>query len=68
MRSEGIISFRIFDRWGAQLFESYDASQGWDGTYKGKLMEIGVYMYFIEYPCPVDGSIQIKRGNITIIR
>ncbi len=68
MRSEGIISFRVFDRWGAQLFESDNANLGWDGTYQGKMMDIGVYMYFIEYPCPVDGSIQIKRGNVTIIR
>ncbi len=68
MSQEGIVSFRIFDRWGAQMFESNDANIGWDGTFKGRPVDVGVYLYYIEYVCPLDGSIQIKRGNVTLIR
>ncbi|MFT5385026.1 MAG: gliding motility-associated-like protein, partial [Saprospiraceae bacterium] len=64
----GIVSFRIFDRWGAQIYESNDSNESWDGTYRGKLMDVGVYLYFIEYICPIDGSTQIKKGNVTMIR
>ena len=68
MVQEGIVSFRIFDRWGAQMYESNDANEGWDGTYRGKLLDVGVYLYYIEFVCPIDGSIQIKRGNVTLVR
>ena len=26
------LTFRIFDRWGELLFETYDQNIGWDGT------------------------------------
>ncbi len=68
MKEEGIVSFRIFDRWGAQMYESNDATEGWDGTYRGKLMDVGVYLYYLEFVCPIDGSIKIKKGNVTLVR
>ncbi|MCB0402773.1 MAG: PKD domain-containing protein [Flavobacteriales bacterium] len=37
----------IFDRWGEQLYETHDLEQGWDGTYQGKPVPIGVYVYRI---------------------
>jgi gliding motility-associated-like protein len=64
----GIVSFRIFDRWGAQVYESNDPNEGWDGTYRGKLLDVGVYLYYIEFICPIDGSTQIKKGNVTLVR
>jgi gliding motility-associated-like protein len=36
---------RVYDRWGQVLYETHDLNDGWDGTYKGKLAEIGVYVY-----------------------
>lgn len=35
----------IFDRWGENLFFSEDMEYGWDGTYKGKQVESGMYIY-----------------------
>lgn len=41
---------RIFDRWGQQIFESYDIEEGWDGTFKGKkIQETGLYTYTIYF-------------------
>lgn len=34
---------RIYNRWGELLFESNDPAIGWDGTYKGKEQENGMY-------------------------
>ncbi len=68
MVQEGIVAFKIYDRWGAQVFQANDANDSWDGTYKGQLLDNGVYLFYIEYVCPIDGSIQIKKGNVTLVR
>src|SRR6185295_2220503 len=38
VKGEGIKNFvmRVYDRWGEVIFESENAKQQWDGTYKGK--------------------------------
>lgn len=44
---EGLKSYEmwIFDRWGENLFYSADTEYGWDGTYKGRPVESGRYIY-----------------------
>ena len=40
----------MFNRWGEMVFESYDATYGWDGTYGDMgLVEDGVYVWRIEF-------------------
>lgn len=43
----GIASYRmqIFDRWGELIFETNDAQEYWDGTYKGRIASTGTYVY-----------------------
>jgi gliding motility-associated-like protein len=46
-----VYSFRIYNRWGAKLFDSSDPAIGWDGTY-GKNKErcnTGVYVYTLRF-------------------
>jgi gliding motility-associated-like protein len=38
-------NMKIIDRWGMLLFESNEEEFHWDGTYKGKQVEMGVYAY-----------------------
>lgn len=40
-------TLRIYNRFGQQLFNTEDPDLGWDGTYKGKECELGVYTYKI---------------------
>ncbi len=61
-------NLRIFDRWGALVFESPDASEWWDGTTNGRQSPVGVYIYMVEVPCEYDGSMFVKAGDITLIR
>jgi len=58
---------KIFDRWGAFLFESNHLEQGWDGKYKGQLKENGVYVYFIQAAF-LDGTSIQKKGDFTLMR
>ena len=59
--------FRIFDRWGNLLFESFDPIEGWDGKHKGKACNPGVYVYYFEAIC-IDNEKYFEKGNITIIK
>ncbi len=59
--------FRIFDRWGEMVFESYDRLQGWDGTFRGKKLDPDVYDYYLEVTC-IDEQTNIIKGNITLMK
>lgn len=63
-----IITFRIVNRWGNEVFESATSdNRGWDGTYGGKPQDLGVYNYYIKYRC-LDGNVYEKKGDVTLIR
>ncbi|MEZ4924559.1 MAG: gliding motility-associated C-terminal domain-containing protein [Crocinitomicaceae bacterium] len=61
------IEFKIFDRWGEKVFESNDQAVGWDGTFKGELLDPDVYVYHLTAVC-VDGQETLIKGNITLLR
>ena len=56
----------IFNRWGEKIMELKDINEFWDGTYKGKNVPDGVYVYLIEAETN-DGTIY-KNGHITLFR
>ena len=67
-----IQSMRVFDRWGAMLFESRNVSPGdpgfgWDGYSKGQLAPSGVYVYSVEVVF-TDGVIKLFSGDLTLVR
>jgi gliding motility-associated-like protein len=39
----------IFNRWGEVLFESNDAKFGWNGTYGGKIVQDGTYIWKLRF-------------------
>ncbi|MDQ6756437.1 MAG: PKD domain-containing protein [Bacteroidota bacterium] len=57
----------IYNRWGQKVFESTNPSDGWDGTYKGKLQPMDVYTYTLDVVFS-DGNKKRKTGDITLIR
>ncbi len=61
------MTFRVFDRWGELIFESFDRGVGWDGTYKGKKMDPDVYDYYLKVTC-IDNIESIVKGNITLLK
>jgi len=61
------MTFMIFDRWGELVFESTDQNNGWDGTFKGELLDPDVYVYHLKVIC-VDGQENLIKGNITLLR
>lgn len=63
----GEIYFAIYNRWGEMVFETNDKNIGWDGIYKGKPADVGVFGYYIKVKC-YNGLETFKKGNITLIR
>ena len=64
-----IASFQIYDRWGNLLYnqENIDPltfKDWWDGSYKGKQVAQGVYVYYIQ----LDGESTKLTGTITVVR
>lgn len=57
----------IHNRWGQKVFESNDNTQVWDGTFKGKEQEQGVYVYYVKF-VSTDLVIQTLTGSVTLLR
>ncbi len=61
------MTFMVFNRWGEKIFETTDQRLGWDGTYKEKEVESGVYVYRLEGKT-FDGKGFSSKGNVTLLR
>ncbi|MEM9918230.1 MAG: M43 family zinc metalloprotease [Bacteroidota bacterium] len=67
-----VVRLSIFNRWGALVFSNdafplSDEVAGWDGSFKGRLLNSGVYVYQAEVQFP-DGSRQLLSGDLTLLR
>ncbi len=58
----------IYNRWGEIIFESYDATGGWNGAYGGKLVQDGVYVWHIVTSDLVTDKKLEYYGHITVLR
>ncbi len=57
----------IFNRWGQEMYRSFDPLASWDGTVGGEALEPDVYGFYLRVVCP-NGEELIQKGNITILR
>lgn len=63
---ESLISFEIFDRWGGRIFYTENAFDQWDGTFQGKPLNPGVFLYRVRYKC--EEAEKLATGSLTILR
>lgn len=63
----GKMTWRIYNRWGVQVYVSNNPAEGWDGTYKGKLQPQEVYHYTLQIEF-TNGDKISKKGDITLLR
>jgi gliding motility-associated-like protein len=61
------ISFRVYNNWGELLFTSDDQAKGWDGTYKGQPVPLGVYVWIMDVDM-FNGEHIRKTGDITVLK
>jgi gliding motility-associated-like protein len=63
---QGSYRMRIFNRYGALIFETDDQTTGWDGRFKGEFCHLGTYIYVIEF-VNSNGEKETKKGTIALI-
>ena len=64
-----LVDFRIFNRWGKQVFYSNSFGSGWDGNLNGEPQDMGVYYYVITVAKPGgSGEDKIYKGDVTLVR
>ncbi|MES2702148.1 MAG: PKD domain-containing protein [Bacteroidota bacterium] len=60
-------SFRVFNRWGEQVYYSETLEAGWNGNYKNVSAELGVYFWEIKYIDRFGGE-GVMKGDVTLLR
>jgi gliding motility-associated-like protein len=68
----GIRNLAVYDRWGNALYARRDLpindpSAGWDGTFRDKMMDPGVYVYVVEVEL-IDGSVRLYKGDVMLVK
>ena len=59
----------VFNRWGEIMFESYNATTGWTGTYGNQgLVEDGIYVWQIEFGETMSDKRHTHRGHVTVLK
>lgn len=57
----------IYDRWGERLFESTDVNNGWDGKFRGRKMDNGVFAYTLSLGFRNGEAAQVA-GSFLLVR
>ena len=63
-------SLVIFNRWGQIVFESYDATKGWNGRMgiEGDPVQDGTYTWKIEFSVKENGGRKILVGHVNLLK
>jgi hypothetical protein len=62
----------IFDRWGNEVFSqkdifTNDADKGWNGRFRGSIVEMGVYAFIAEVEIE-PGRVSKIKGSVALVR
>ncbi|MCK9291300.1 MAG: gliding motility-associated C-terminal domain-containing protein [Bacteroidales bacterium] len=58
---------KIYNRWGALIWESKNPLEGWDGTnQEGKLYPADTYVYQLQF-IGKGGTVQQKNGSVSLV-
>ena len=60
--------FYVFNRWGELMFSTSDQKEGWDGTYQGKKVEEGAYIWRVVGITKQTDEEYEKIGHVTILK
>ncbi len=66
-----ILTCKVFSRWGELVYErnnylSSEFNNGWDGIFRGKEMNPGVFSYY--FHINKNGEESILKGDVTLVR
>jgi gliding motility-associated-like protein len=61
------MNFEIYNRYGQMVFRTTNPQEGWDGTFKGKALNVGTFVYKLEYRL-INGLAGSLNGNVTLYK
>lgn len=62
------VAITIYNRIGEKVFESNDLNFTWDGTYQGKPVQPGVFVYTLKVGFIDNYSEKIYKGSLTVLK
>lgn len=61
--------FRVFNRYGQEIFSTSNTTEGWNGTFNGVPSELGVYYYMTSFLPDYPGAKEtLYSGDVSLIR
>ena len=67
---EEIVELSIYNRWGSQIYQQQNLltnlQRGWDGRYRGRIVETGVYVYQATIRMD-DGIERTRSGSVLVL-
>lgn len=67
IKFQHMVEFRVFNRWGQEVFYTNNKEIGWDGTFHGTKQDLGTYNYLIIVNKPGQDNV-VYKGNVTLLR
>jgi|GEM_PF-611246 len=61
------ISFQIYNKYGEKVFETQTQDIGWDGTFRNREQNPGVFTWVLEYQF-INGNGGVLKGTTTLVR
>ncbi len=62
------LMFKVYNKYGQQLFATSDWTRKWDGTIGGVDQPTGVYVWFLQYTDGNTGQPVFQKGTTVLIR
>ena len=67
-----ILAFKVYDKWGNEVyslnnFQANDSNLGWDGNYRGKALDPGVFVWSVEVLF-IDDAVEVYSDNVTLLK
>jgi gliding motility-associated-like protein len=59
--------FRIFNRWGQEVYSSTNFRKGWDGTIKGQPAPVDTYIWILAGK-DFTGKTILRKGTVTLVK
>ena len=61
-----LLDWGIYDAWGARMFYTTTKTERWDGTFSGREINSGVYLWKVRWKC--KGVEMTDVGNVTLLK
>ena len=60
--------FRIYNRWGEEVFYSDTPGVGWDGTYLNTPVQNGTYIWYVRFKSSMNNEVFDYSGHVNVIK